>query len=137
MLPEDIETTRLPAPPSPEQKSAPGLLTLRDIRRDGRVKVYIAKANQQMAAIGYTEHGQRHAAIVATIARSILLELGQDARLAELAAIAGYLHDIGCVINREGHIAAGALIAFHILADLKMDPDQIADVIGAIGHQIG
>jgi metal-dependent HD superfamily phosphatase/phosphodiesterase len=134
MLPEDIEATRLPAPPAPEQKSAPGLLTLREIRRDARVKAYIAKANQQMAAIGYTEHGQRHAAIVATISRSILLELGHDTRRAELAAIAGYLHDMGCVVNREGHIEAGALIAFHILSDLGMDPGEIADVIGAIGN---
>lgn len=134
MLSDDIEKTRLPAPPAPEQRSAPGLLTLREIRRDGRVKAYIAKANQQMATIGYTEHGQRHAAIVASIARSILLELGYDARQAELAAIAGFLHDIGCVVNREGHIEAGALIAFHILSDLRMDPDEIADVIGAIGN---
>lgn len=134
MLPNDIDRTRLPAPPTPEPKSAPGLLTLREIRREPRLKAYITKANQQMAAIGYTEHGHRHAGIVATIARSILSALGHDARLAELAAIAGYLHDMGCVVNREGHIEAGALMAFHILSDLKMEPGEIADIIGAIGN---
>lgn len=134
MLPDDIENSRLPAPPTPEAKPAPGLLTLREIRREPRIRAYIGKANDQMAAIGYTEHGHRHAGIVATIARSILFTLGYGTRVAELAAIAGYLHDMGCVVNRAGHIEAGALMAYHILSDLKADPLEIADVIGAIGN---
>ena len=110
------------------------LLTLRDIRREPRVRVYITKANEQMAAIGYTEHGHRHAGIVATIARSILLQLGYGERKAELAAIAGYMHDIGCVVNRQGHVEAGAIISFHLLSSLNMETTEIADVIGAIGN---
>ena len=129
-MPEKLITTTEPSPEPP----ANGGLTLREIRREARVRVYITKANEQMAAIGYTEHGHRHAGIAATIARSILNELGHDPRTAELAAIAGYLHDMGCVVNRAGHIEAGALMAFHILSDLKMDPPEIADVIGAIGN---
>jgi metal-dependent HD superfamily phosphatase/phosphodiesterase len=113
---------------------AAGLLTLRELRREPRVRAYITKANEQMAIIGYTEHGHRHAGIVATIARSILSALGYDARMAELAALAGYLHDMGCVVNREGHVEAGAIIAFHILSDLKVDPLEIAAIIGAIGN---
>lgn len=109
-------------------------LALRDIRREPRVRVYITKANQQMAAIGYTEHGHRHAGIVATIARSILVALGQSERVAELAAIAGYLHDIGCMINRQGHVEAGGIIAFHILSSLGMEPVEIADIVAAIGN---
>lgn len=108
--------------------------TLRDVRRDSRVRVYIAKGNEQMQAIGYTEHGHRHAGIVATIARSILIALHHEERTAELAAIAGYLHDIGCVINRKGHVEAGALISFTILSDLGMEPLEIAEVIGAVGN---
>jgi metal-dependent HD superfamily phosphatase/phosphodiesterase len=108
--------------------------TLREIRREPRVRTYVTKANEQMAAIGYTEHGHRHAGIVATIARSILSSLGRDERVAELAAIAGYLHDIGCVVNRKGHVEAGAIIAFQILSSLNMDPVEIAEVVGAIGN---
>jgi len=114
--------------------STPPLLALRDVRREPRVKTYIDKANQQMAAIGYTEHGHRHAGIVATIARVILTNLGRDARQTELAAIAGYLHDMGCVVNRAGHVEAGALMAFQILSDLKVDPAEIGDIVGAIGN---
>jgi hypothetical protein len=113
---------------------ADGKLALRDIRREARVRTYITKANEQMAAIGFTEHGHRHAGIVASIARSILNLLDYTPRQGELAAIAGYLHDIGCVVNRHGHVEAGALISFQILSSLGMEPDEIADVVGAIGN---
>jgi metal-dependent HD superfamily phosphatase/phosphodiesterase len=111
-----------------------GDLSLRDIRRDSRVRLYIDRANAQMQAIGYTEHGQRHAGIVATIARSILTQLGHTEREAERAAIAGYLHDIGCMVNRAGHVEAGGLIAFSILTSLNVEPVAIADIVAAIGN---
>ena len=111
-----------------------GLMTLREIRREPRVRVYISKANEQMAAIGFTEHGHRHAGIVATISRSILTQLGVPERPSELAAIAGYLHDIGCVVNRQDHVVAGGLISFQILSSLNMDPMEIADIVGAVGN---
>jgi metal-dependent HD superfamily phosphatase/phosphodiesterase len=120
--------------PRIEEKNGDGRLTLRDIRKDPRVRTYITKANEQMAAVGYTEHGHRHAGIVATIARSILTTLGYGERTAEIGAIAGYLHDIGCMVNRQGHVEAGAMVSFHILSSLGMDPVEIADIVGAIGN---
>lgn len=109
-------------------------LTLKDVRHDPRVRTYILRANEQMQAIGYTEHGHRHAGIVSTIARTILTNLGHAEREAELAAIAGYLHDMGCVVNRIGHVEAGALMSYTILTDMGMPPGEIATVIGAIGN---
>ena len=109
-------------------------ITLKDVRHDGRVRTYITRANEQMQAIGYTEHGHRHAGIVSTIARSILINLGLDERAGELAAIAAYLHDMGCVVNRIGHVEAGAMMAYTILTDMGMRADEIATVIGAIGN---
>ena len=111
-----------------------GLVTLKEVRHDARVRIYITRANEQMQAIGYTEHGHRHAGIVSTIARTILTNLGHSEREGELAAIAGYLHDMGCVINRIGHVEAGALMSFSILTDMKMPPGEIATVIGAVGN---
>ena len=110
------------------------LVTLKDVRHDGRVRTYIARANEQMQAIGYTEHGHRHAGIVSTIARSILTNLGRDEREGELAAIAGYLHDMGCCVNRIGHVEAGAIMAYTILTDMGMTAPEVATVIGAIGN---
>lgn len=109
-------------------------LTLRDIRRDKRVKTYMEKANEQMAAIGYTEHGFRHAGIVAGVSRGIPLQLGRSKRESELAAIAGYLHDIGNVVNRHSHCETGAMLAYSILIDMGMDPVEVAIIMGAIGN---
>ncbi len=110
------------------------LLTLKDVRHDARVRTYILRANEQMQAIGYTEHGHRHAGIVSTIARTILVNLAHPEREGELAAIAGYMHDMGCVINRIGHVEAGALMSYTILTDMGMSAGEIATVIGAIGN---
>ena len=107
---------------------------LRDVRRDPRVKTYIEKANEQMAAVGYTEHGFRHAGIVAGVARGIPRQLGLSERESELAAIAGYLHDVGNVINRANHCETGAMLAHNILASMGMDPEEVAIVMGAIGN---
>jgi len=109
-------------------------LTLRDVKRDLRVRTYIEKANEQMNAIGYTEHGFRHAVIVAGMARSIPRKLGLPAREAELAAIAGYLHDIGNVINRCTHPETGAVLAETILYGLGMSSGETAIIMGAIGN---
>jgi len=110
------------------------IVTLKDVRSDARIRTYISRANDQMKSIGYTEHGHRHAGIVATIARYILTSLGHEDRSAELAAIAGYTHDMGCVVNRAGHVEAGALIAYDILSRLNMAPEEIATIVGAIGN---
>jgi metal-dependent HD superfamily phosphatase/phosphodiesterase len=119
-------------PSTPSGEAA--LLTLKEVRHDARVRTYITRANEQIQVIGYTEHGHRHAGIVSTIARSTLRSLGYDEREAELAAIAGYLHDMGCVVNRIGHVEAGALMSFSILTDMGMRADEIATIIGAIGN---
>lgn len=109
-------------------------LALRDVRGNPKVKAYIERANEQMAAIGYTEHGLRHAALVAAIARNVCNELGLDHRLAELAAIAGYLHDMGCVVSRFTHPQIGATIAFSLLNEMGFEAEEIALIIGAIGN---
>jgi metal-dependent HD superfamily phosphatase/phosphodiesterase len=92
------------------------------------------KANEQMAAIGYTEHGFRHAGIVAGVAHGILRQLGCSARDAELAAISGYLHDIGNVINRQNHPETCALLAHSLLTSMGMEAVEIATIMGAIGN---
>lgn len=109
-------------------------IMLRDVRKHPKVKAYVEKANEQMAAIGYTEHGFRHAGIVAGVARGILKKLKLSDRDAELAAIAGYLHDVGNVINRCNHCETGAMLAHHILTCMGMDPDEVATIMGAVGN---
>jgi hypothetical protein len=62
------------------------LVTLDDVRRNAEVAVLVRKADHNLEVLGYTEHSERHATIVATTARNILLDLGRPERTAELAA---------------------------------------------------
>jgi len=110
------------------------IITLEEVKKNPLVEVYLKKADEQMDAIGYTEHGFRHASIVANIASNTLEHLGFSKREVEEAAIAGYLHDLGNVISRSSHGQTGALIAEQILRDLGMDIEEIAAIIGAIGN---
>jgi hypothetical protein len=126
-----------PAPGAgPAVPSAPGRrpIVLDDVKRDSEVEAYLTKANEYSGAIGYTEHGFRHATLVSNIAGNILRRLDHDERLVQLAAIAGYLHDIGNLVGRVGHEATGALLASRILTRLGMDPPDMAVVMGAIGN---
>ncbi len=109
-------------------------VTLDDLKRRADVKAYVARADANMDAIGYTEHGFRHADIVAERARHILQALGRDAREAELAAIAGYLHDIGNVAAREEHGQIAVMLAYSILKEMGMPPEELADVMAAVGN---
>lgn len=109
-------------------------ISYRDVRNNEKIRAYIEKANEQMAVIGYSEHGLRHAGLVAAIARNILLELGEDQRKSEQAAIAGFLHDIGNCVHRIYHPQIGATMAFQLLDQMGMDAREIATIIGAIGN---
>lgn len=110
------------------------LVTIDQVRRDPEVKTFLQQANAALHAIGYTEHGQRHAGLVGHIAENILIRLGYDQRIHELANIAGYLHDIGNTIHRENHALSGSLMAWHILSRMGMPPDECALVMNAIGN---
>lgn len=109
-------------------------ICLKDIKNDEEVRTYLARSTEYLGKLGFTEHGARHAAIVSTRARTVLLELGYSERECELAAIAGYIHDIGNMINRYNHGGTGAIMAYSILSRLKMRPEEIAVVISAIGN---
>jgi metal-dependent HD superfamily phosphatase/phosphodiesterase len=109
-------------------------VTIDDVRHDPEVRVFIDKADEKLGVLGYTEHGPRHAGIVAGIAQHVLLKLDHPQREAELAAVAGYLHDIGNGINRLDHGIAAALFSQHVLERLGMPPEEYAEVMCAIGN---
>ncbi len=110
------------------------MLRLTDIAADDELMAYIDSANGQLAALGYTEHGRRHAGLVGQIAGDILQQLGYQAEQVELARIAGFLHDVGNLIHREAHALSGALIAMQGLRRLGMAPADVAVVMAAIGN---
>lgn len=109
------------------------MVTLDDVKANPVVEAYIKAGNDHLGALGYTDHGLRHAGLVATIAKNLLRKLSLPEREQELAAIAAYLHDIGNVVSRYYHAQVGAALAEHILSHMGMDPNEIAIVMGAIG----
>lgn len=110
------------------------MVSLEKVRCDALVKTFIEKGNAHLGEMGYTDHGPVHVSLVSDLARVILTKLGYDQRQVELAGIAGYMHDIGNVVNRNGHSQSGALMAMEILRRMGMLPEEIAVVGAAIGN---
>jgi len=110
------------------------MITIADIKNNEKIKTYIKKADETLGVLGYTDHGLFHSTKVANEARDILQTMGYPQREAELAWIAGYLHDIGNVVNRTAHAQSGALLAFRLLEDMNSNPEDTATIITAIGN---
>ena len=110
------------------------MIHFNDIKNNPEIRAYIISADRSLCALGYTEHSFAHVGRVAEVASDILRDLGYNEREVELAKIAGYLHDIGNLINRIDHSQSGAIMAFSILRDMGMDPEEIATITTAIGN---
>lgn len=110
------------------------MITIEDLKNNEDVSTYIKRADESLLALGFTEHSFAHVTKVAVTAKYILETLGFSEKDAALAEIAGYLHDIGNLINREDHSQSGAVMAFRILDRLGMPAGDIATVVTAIGN---
>ena len=109
-------------------------VTLEDVKSNPVIDSFIRKSNEYLGVIGYTEHGYRHVNMISSISKNILESLDCPTRYAELAAVAGYIHDIGNVINRKDHGISGAIVAYPVLLEMGMPPDDIALVVSAIAN---
>lgn len=110
------------------------MVTYEEIRKDEGIRTYIAEADASLLALGYTEHSFAHVTHVAETAGYILETLGYSKQETELARIAGYLHDIGNLVNRVDHSQSGAVMAFRILDKLGFTPRETAVITTAIGN---
>ena len=109
-------------------------MTYEQVKQDEAVRVYIDQADASLKALGFTEHSFQHVTRVAQTAGWILETLGYPERTVELVKIAGYLHDIGNVVNRVDHSQSGAVMAFRILDHMGFTPDEIGVIVSAIGN---
>ncbi len=110
------------------------MVTFEDVKNNPDVRAYISKADESLIAMGYTEHSFAHVTKVATTAAEILKTLGHSEHEIELVKIAGFLHDIGNIVNRIDHAQSGAVMAFRLLDRMNMPPEDIATVVTAIGN---
>ena len=109
-------------------------MTFEEIEKNETIRAYISKADESLVALGYTEHSFAHVTHVAAMAGYLLETLGYDAHTVELAKIAGYLHDIGNLVNRIEHSQSGAVMAFQILTSLGFGAEDVAPIVTAIGN---
>lgn len=110
------------------------MITYEALRQDEEIKTYIARADESLRALGYTEHSFAHVTRVAETAAYLLAMLHYDAHAIEIARIAAYLHDIGNLVNRADHSQSGAIIAFRILEHKGMPAEDISTIVTAIGN---
>lgn len=110
------------------------MITYKEIKNNEAIKAYIKKADESLSALGFTEHSFAHVGLVANRAEYILSEMGYDSHTIELTKIAAHLHDIGNIVNRREHSQSGAVMAFRILDNLDMSPEDIATIVTAIGN---
>lgn len=106
----------------------------KDILRNKEVKAFLKKGNDNLGILGYTDHSEKHCAIVAKRAGMILSKFGYFEHEIELAEIAGALHDIGNVINRKNHGEYGALLSNSILEKLDIPLADRVIIMSAIGN---
>lgn len=110
------------------------MLTYEQVTKSDAIRTYIIRADESLAALGFTEHSFAHVVHVAETAGYILNTLGFDDRTVELAKIAGFLHDIGNLVNRKEHSQTGAMMAWTILSEMNCDPGEMATIVTAIGN---
>ncbi len=110
------------------------MITFDQIRHDSALATYLSAGNAALGEMGYTEHGFAHARKVSNAAAQVLSHFGAEPREVELARIAGYMHDIGNMVNRDSHALTGAVISFKILTDMGMEPREVAQIVTAIGN---
>ena len=110
------------------------MVTLQEIKQNEAIRALIKAGNRYLESMGYTEHGPRHVGYVSKTASYILKALGYSHREVELAAIAGWVHDVGNSVNRHDHGPLGAVLLLPILREMGMDMADIMEIITAVGN---
>lgn len=109
-------------------------VTYETVKASSEIRTYITQADASLLALGFTEHSFAHVTRCAMTAARLLEQLHYSPREVELAKIAGFMHDIGNVVNRIDHAQSGAVMAFRILDKMGMEPEDVAVVVTAIGN---
>lgn len=110
------------------------MVTLQEIKQNESISALIRAGNRYLESMGFTEHGPRHVGYVSKTAAYILKSLGYSPREVELAAIAGWVHDVGNSVNRHDHGPLGAVLLLPILRETGMDMADVMEIITAVGN---
>lgn len=109
-------------------------MNYKEMKENKEVLAFLEKGNANLGMFGYTDHSKKHCAIVAEHAAMILKKFGYSEHEMELVRIAGFMHDIGNVINRSRHAEYGAILANDILKQTDMPVEDRLTIVSAIGN---
>ena len=108
-------------------------MTYDEIKKNKEICECLRKGDENLGVLGYTDHSAVHCTMVAKRAAYILKKFGYSEEDIELK-IAGFMHDIGNVVNRKHHAEYGAILANEILKKTDMSMKDRITVVSAIGH---
>jgi metal-dependent HD superfamily phosphatase/phosphodiesterase len=104
------------------------------ITQDERIRKLVEVSDCYMAQVGYTKHGFNHVGLVARRAQRLALELGYGQHVANMAYVAGYVHDVGNFMGRDHHGSSSALVIYPILLEYKVPYEDIIKIMSAIAN---
>ncbi len=107
-------------------------LTLELVKSNNQIKDFIEQTEKYLDALGYTDHGFRHINIVADRCRSLAKKIGLNAKDQELAAVAGYCHDMGNFLGRTQHHYWAAMLFSQIYINEVDNPEDLSVIIQAM-----
>lgn len=110
------------------------MLTLEKIKKHPEIKECISKSEEYLDHLGYTDHGARHVGVVSDRAKSLAKNIGLDKRNQELAAVAGYCHDMGNFLQRNNHCYTGAFLFSQFFLGTSKDTKGVLEVMQAIAN---
>lgn len=109
------------------------MITLEDVKKNPQILEFINQTEQAMEALRYTNHGLRHSNVVSARAMEIAKSIGLEPREGELAAMAGFCHDMGNFLTRTFHHFFGAQLFSQVFMG-KCDPKELAMIMQAISN---
>ncbi len=103
------------------------------VKNNPQILEFIKQTEVSLAALSYTDHGLRHSKVVSDRAFQIAKAIGISEKEGELAAIAGFCHDMGNFLSRTYHHYLGAML-FHQVFSKEFNPQDLVLVLQAISN---
>lgn len=109
------------------------MLNLNDVQKNPQILEFINQTDKAMQALSYTNHGLRHAEIVAERAMQIAKSIGLLPREIELCGIAGFCHDMANFMSRTNHHYFAGLL-FNQVFTGQFEAKEMAQIMQAVAE---
>jgi uncharacterized protein len=109
------------------------MITLDKVKKNKEILEFIKQTESVLSVLGFTDHGMRHANLVAERAKEVATKLNLSKLEVELSAVAGFCHDMGNFISRNYHNYFASLL-FHQVFGKEEKPEEVGMVMQALAN---